>query len=70
MKCRKGYNIIVCQSAAGYYLGTKDETGAPNCRLTDYAGTKDQAENLEMTRQFHCVENEYCHKGYGCLIPD
>ena len=67
MKCKKGFDIQVWSSAVGYYLGTKDENGMPNCRISDYAETKDQAEKMEMTRQFNCIENEYCNGGSGCF---
>lgn len=33
-KCKKGHEVKVMRSAAGYYRGTADEQGYPNCRLT------------------------------------
>ena len=68
MKCKKGYEIKACSSAAGYYLGTIDEDGFPNCRIsTAYAKTKEDAEKLPMDRQRFCIENEYCNGGTGCF---
>ena len=69
MQCRKGYDIIVCQSAAGFYRGTKTEFGEPNCRLTGYAGTKEQAGRLPFTREFGCI-NEFCNGHKSCIPPD
>lgn len=68
MKCKNGYTLEVCRSAAGFYLGTKDEMGCPNCRLSDYAPTAEEAEHLLLLRQFGCIENEACHGGKGCFV--
>ena len=39
------YPVIVCRSAAGYYIGQLDENGAPYSRLsTDYYYTREEAE--------------------------
>ena len=67
MKCKKGFEVKVCQSGAGYYLGTMDKEGLPNCRISDYAETEKEAEKLPMVRQFKCVENEFCNGGTGCF---
>ena len=68
VKCRKGYEVIVCKSAAGYYIGTKDEEGMPNCRIsTGYAPTEEDAKLLPLDRQVGCIENEYCNGGEGCF---
>lgn len=69
-KCKKGFTLEVCKSAAGYYLGTKDEICCPNCRLTDYAATPEEAEQLQLLRQFSCVENVFCNEGTGCFEED
>jgi len=67
--CKKGYTIQALKSAAGWYLGTVDDQGFPNCRIsTGYAETEDDAVNLEMDRQVGCIENEYCNKGTGCFV--
>ena len=63
MKCVKGYEVEPQRSAAGYYLGTVDEFGCPNCRISSrYAKTKEDAEKLPMDRQ-SVMENEFCN---GC----
>lgn len=61
-KCYKGYELQVCKSAAGYYIGTMDEEGIPNCRLTDYAKTVEKAKELNATR-CNSIEVSFCNKG-------
>lgn len=59
-KCRKGYEVQVCRSGAGYYLGTLDEYGCPNCRLTSqYARTAKEAEQLPLDRGY-AIEIKAC----------
>lgn len=67
MKCRKGYEIQALRSAAGYYLGTVDEDGCPNCRASNgYAKTRELAEkNLIPDRV--CEENMFCNGYKGCF---
>lgn len=69
MKCKKGYEVKPLKSAAGYYLGTVDEHGFPNCRIsTQYAKTREDALNyLIADRQINCIENEFCNHGRGCF---
>ena len=68
MKCAKGYEIKPLKSAAGWYLGTVDVNGFPNCRLTsNYAPTKEDALRLFMDRQM-ASENEFCNDGCGCIV--
>lgn len=68
MKCKKGYEIQVLKSAAGFYLGTLDEDGLPNCRISSaYATNEEDAKTLPMTRQTGCIENEFCNSGTGCF---
>ena len=63
MKCIKGYEVEPQRSAAGYYMGTVDEEGFPNCRLTSaYAKTADSAKKLILDRQ-GSMENAFCN---GC----
>lgn len=63
MKCIKGYEVEPQRSAAGYYMGTVDEEGFPNCRIsTGYAKTAGQARELPLDRQ-NCEENRFCN---GC----
>ena len=68
MKCIKGYEIQACRSACGWYMGTLDEDGCPNCRIsTQYANTAEDAERLVLDRQVDCIENEWCNGGRGCF---
>lgn len=68
MKCIKGYEIRVLKSVAGYYIGTVDEEGFPNCRITtQYAETGTGALILPLDRQVGCSENEFCNGGKGCF---
>ena len=66
MTCRRGYEIKPMKSAAGWYLGTRDKDGFPNCRLSDYARTEEEAYELPLIRQF-AEENSYCNSLKGCL---
>ncbi len=64
-KCKRGHEIKVVRSAAGYYRGTADEQGYPNCRLTTrYAKTQADAEHLPLDRQT-AMENRFCN---GCGV--
>ena len=68
-KCKRGFEIQALSSAAGWYLGTLDEEGFPNCRISvEYAETAEKAEKLLMNRQTNCIENEFCNGGNGCFI--
>lgn len=63
MKCIKGYEVGPHRSAAGYYMGTVDEEGMPNCRISgSYAKTREEAEKLPLNRQM-AEENVFCN---GC----
>lgn len=67
MKCRKGYEIVPQHSPAGYYLGTRDKEGFPNCRISQgYARTAKEAMKLPMDRQC-AMENMFCNRGDGCF---
>ncbi|MBO7713749.1 MAG: hypothetical protein J6S85_09285 [Methanobrevibacter sp.] len=60
MKCVKGYEIRALKSAAGWYMGTTDDEGFPNCRISSqYAKTKEEAEKLLLDRQ-DASENQFC----------
>lgn len=73
MKCRKGFEIEVFKSPAGYYLGTKDQDGFPNCRISMYSDTDDMTPLTDLkvkkfaNRQYGCIENEWCNEGEGCF---
>lgn len=64
--CRKGFEIKPYCSAAGWYLGTRDAMGFPQCRISGYAKTEDDAWNLRFEREY-AEENRYCHLNNGCL---
>ena len=66
MKCRKGFEIKAYHSPAGWYLGTRDEMGFPQCRISGYAKTEDDAYRLPFTREY-AEENRYCHFNAGCI---
>lgn len=68
LMCKKGYPVKPCKSAAGWYMGTTDDEGYPNCRIsTGYAATPELAEKLPCDRQTNCMENEFCNGGKGCF---
>lgn len=69
MYCNKGKELQVLQSPAGYYIGTLDEDGFPNCRVSkDYYKERKTAE-VELNQGSFivrdCIENEFCGKLYG-----
>ena len=66
--CKKGYEVRPQHSAAGWYLGTVDEYGCPNCRLTTaYVKTAEEAKGLRMDRQA-VRENRFCNGCGSCEI--
>lgn len=71
MKCIKGYEIKVLRSGAGYYLGTTDKEGFPNCRMsTNYYKTETLAAWALLNNVFserECIENVSCNNGAGCF---
>ena len=68
MQCKKGFEIQPMRSPIGYYMGTVDEQGFPNCRVsTGYAKTQEEALMLPLDRQLGCIENEFCNEGEGCF---
>ena len=70
LKCKKGYTVEPQRSAAGYYMGTKDEEGFPNCRISNgYAKTAEDATKLLLDRQ-DSMENQFCHGGCGCCVEE
>ena len=68
IKCKRGNEIKLLKSSAGYYLGTSDEYGCPNCRVSSYSGTEGLSVVLRPDRI--CMENIYCNGGTGCLIKE
>ena len=66
--CKKGYQVKPLRSNAGCYMGTLDKQYCPNCRITGYARNEEEAKQLPYTREYRCIENEYCNGGNGCGI--
>ena len=65
-KCIRGNVVELMRSNAGYYLGTTDEIGCPNCRITGYGA--DREGFLESSfEERNCIGNKYCNKGCRCL---
>ena len=70
MRCKKGYEIQALKSGCGWYLGTLDEDGFPNCRCSsEYTKTKEQAEKYLVADRV-CEENLFCNGYTGCGIVD
>lgn len=71
MRCKKGFDVLPMSSPVGFYMGTVDGDGFPNCRLsTGYAKTKEDALELPLDRQ--CAEeNLFCCGGscFSCPRP-
>lgn len=66
IKCSGGAIIKVMKSNAGFYLGTTDEFGCPNCRITGYNNSEEGL--LESSfEERDCPENSYCNNGCGCF---
>lgn len=65
-KCKMGHEIKILKSNAGYYIGTYDEDGLPNCRISN--GYSKEKENTKNLSERFCAENRYCNKNLGCLI--
>ena len=68
MKCVRGFKVEALKSAAGWYIGTVDENGFPNCRISiSYYGSKEEAE--KMIKEGFAIkdygENEFCFKMAG-----
>lgn len=68
--CKKGYEVRPQKSAAGYYMGTVDGDGCPNCRLTtQYSKDKNGAYQLPLDRQA-ATENRFCNRTGKCDLKD
>lgn len=67
MRCKKGYEIKPCKSGAGWYMGTYNESGEPQCRLSSqYAKTEEEAWILPLDRGY-AIEIKWCNGETGCL---
>ena len=70
MKCAQQYELKVLKSAAGFFIGTADEDGSVNCRIShDYFDTKEEAQKALNTRSFKtrmtAIENQFCFRSCG-----
>lgn len=72
MKCVKGYDLKVMRNGAGvHYIGTSDEYGLPNCRVSDYYKTSELANNDLESMNFKerdAIENEFCRGNCSSCI--
>ena len=66
MKCKRGLEIKVYKSPAGYYLGTYEVDGGPNCRISGYFKEPPEVKIHNMTRM-DAMENQFCHGYSSCL---
>ena len=61
--CKKGLKIRVLRSN-NYYIGTTDEEGVPNCRLSGYFNTRKQACTMLNSGIFdYGCDNYWCSCG-------
>lgn len=68
MKCVNGFEVEPQRSYCGYYMGTVDSKGFPNCRLSsEYAKTADDARKLPLDRQ-GADENVFCNGCGRCFM--
>lgn len=71
IKCARGYDVRVCSSAEGYYIGTIVD-GFLYCRISrEYYKTKEEAEKALLERTFtfrDSPENMYCNQYLGCNV--
>lgn len=66
MKCKKGYELQCMKSPAGYYIGTRDNEGFPNCRISGYF--KEPVEPaIHLLNRMDAMENQFCHGYSSCL---
>lgn len=70
--CGKGYEVKPLESYAGWYIGTVDDMGLPNCHISQeyYKTAKEAAEALYVRHDFHqrvCAENVFCCGTLGTL---
>lgn len=67
MKCIKGHEIEILKSAAGYYVGTRDENGLPYCRISDYRIEPGYKSDYDFARMFYAIENQFCNGKCHCI---
>lgn len=71
--CKKGFEVKVFSSYAGYYIGTFDPEEGPNCRISGYYQKESEASSDLYARKWkdrYCVENQFCNEGSGCMITE
>ena len=73
--CINNYEVKVCKSGAGWYIGTIDESEGfpqPNCRCSGYYNSYESAQNALENYTFNriCMENDMCHSGCGCQVKE
>lgn len=66
MKCKKGFEIQCMKSPAGYYLGTRDSEGFPNCRISGYFKNEIPV-NFNYIDRMDAMENQFCHGYSSCF---
>lgn len=68
--CKKGFEVkVLCSNL--YYIGTLDEEGMPNCRISVYYKNAELAQHALLFPTFtrrHCMENDFCSGESGCEI--
>ena len=69
MKCKKGFELQCMKSAAGYYIGTRDNEGFPNCRISGYFKEPVEPAIHRLTRM-DAMENQFCHGYSSCLTAN
>lgn len=72
-KCINGIEVKVLNSAAGYYIGTVDEDGFPNCRISSlyYPSQEDALRTFKSgvyPVRSNAEETLFCNSGRGCQI--
>ena len=63
--CNKGFEVQVCVSPAGFYIGTLDDH-MPNCRISGYYNSREIAQHHIDENDFlmrYAPENLFC----GCV---
>lgn len=74
MKCVNNQTLYVCESMAGFYIGTLDTHGQPFCRITNYYRSRVSAAKELKEGTFKVsqrMENYYCGGGrcvYGIQV--
>lgn len=70
MKCWNNQTLYVCESSAGFFIGTLDHNGQPFCRITNYYRQRSSAVSDlkgETFKERMVVKNDYCNRE-RCVI--